>query len=270
MAQPEGAVTDEPAESSSEPADSDSTESQSSEIEAETSTSQAAERSTIAFPYNPLKDAEAIAREIHDKWGTETSPDNLARGMDASPRSGAFRNKLAAARLFGVIESSRGRITLTSLGTRMVDPSRSRQARVEAFFNVPLFERLHQIHSGALLPQNQALENEIKQLGVLPKQAERARWTFQKSAEYAGFFEKEANRLIRPTGLGDSQVDEEASDRNGQHEPELPPRPLTASTLPAPVEQAVLAMLRDGASWKPERTHDYVDALRKMQRALTG
>jgi hypothetical protein len=229
---------------------------------------QTAERSTIVFPYNPLKDAEAIAAAIHDNWGMETDPETLARRMDASHRSGAFRNKVSAARIFGVVEVGRGRITLTPLGTRIVDPSQRREARVEAFRNAPLFERLYEMHSGALLPQNQALENEIKQLGVLPKQAERARWAFQKSAEHAGFFAKEANRLIAPTGVGDNQGSAEQRAANAQNEVEPPPRGGVPSALPAALEQPLLAMLRDGDSWTAEQTHEYVDGLRKMHRAL--
>ncbi len=56
-------------------------------------------RSTIAFPYAGLKDAEQIARALHDSWGGAATADQLAASpsINASPRSGAFRVKLAAA-----------------------------------------------------------------------------------------------------------------------------------------------------------------------------
>ena len=83
-------------------------------------------RSTISFPYTGLKDAEQIARTLHDSWGGGASPDQLAASLDASPRSGAFRTKIATSRTFRVISISRGNIALTDLGRKLDRPADAR------------------------------------------------------------------------------------------------------------------------------------------------
>src|SRR5665811_273018 len=99
-------------------------------------------RSTIAFPYTPLKDAELVVNQLHDKWGGKASPEQLAGGLDSTTKSGAFRIKVATARTFGVVTVSRGSIALTELGRKLIDPQSRDQARVEAFLTVPLFAAL--------------------------------------------------------------------------------------------------------------------------------
>src|SRR4051794_23505496 len=109
-------------------------------------------RSTIGFPYGSLSDAEQVAKALHDHWGGSTSPEQLAASMSASPRSGAFRNKTATARTFKLTETSRGKITLTTLGRQIVDPQTRADARVEAFLAVPLFGKLHDEFKSDALP----------------------------------------------------------------------------------------------------------------------
>src|SRR5664280_1109180 len=99
-------------------------------------------RSTIGFPYTPLKDAELIAKQLHDEYGGKASPDQLAASMSASSKGGAFRIKLATARTFGAVAVSRGSISLTDLGRKLIDPQTKDSARVEAFLTVPLFAAL--------------------------------------------------------------------------------------------------------------------------------
>ncbi len=42
------------------------------------------------------------------------------------------------------------------------------------------------------------LEGDVEQLGVSPKQKERARQTFMKSAQYAGFIDASSGRFVKP------------------------------------------------------------------------
>ena len=144
-------------------------------------------RSTIGFPYTGLKDAEQIARALHESWGGSASPDQLAASptLHASPRSGAFRTKVATARTFRVIAISRGNIALTELGRKLVDPQTRAAARVEAFLIVPLFSALVNEYRGNTLPPDEGLEQKILDLGVSVKQTARARQAFQRSAELA-------------------------------------------------------------------------------------
>jgi hypothetical protein len=163
------------------------------------------ERSTIEFPYMGLEDAVTIARGIHSTTGSHTCQhDQLAAAVGMSMNSSGYRMRLSAARLFGFIESDRsgGGVRLTELGQMVVDSTQEREAKAKAFLNVPLFKRLFETKRGQLLPPPAALEREMAGMGVSQKQTERARQVFQRSAEYAGFFEMDRSRLIMPPGIG--------------------------------------------------------------------
>jgi hypothetical protein len=158
------------------------------------------ERSSIGFPYMHLDDVMEVAAAIHDNVGTGTcSSDQLAVWLKQSPSSSAFRIRLSAARLFGLIDTERtDAIKLTELGRLAVDPKREREARATAFLNVPLYRALYEKFKGSVLPPTAALEREIASLGVAEKQKDRARQVFERSAEQAAFFEHGKDRLVLP------------------------------------------------------------------------
>jgi len=158
------------------------------------------ERSSIAFPYMHLDDAMEVASAIHKNVGTGgCSADQLAAWLKQSPSSSAFRIRLSASRLFGLIDSERSdSIKLTELGRLVVDPKREREGRALAFLTVPLYRALFDKFKGSVLPPTAALEREIASLGVAEKQKERARQVLERSAEQAGFFEHGKDRLVQP------------------------------------------------------------------------
>jgi len=154
------------------------------------------ERSSIKFPYGALSDAEQVAHAVW-KHGLDCSIDQLAAMMGQN-LSGAFRNKVATASVFEVVETTRGRVTLTDLGQRLVDQQTQADARVEAFLNVPLYEQVYEAFRGRQLPSDQGLEAQMVKLGVSPKQASKARQAMYRSAEQAGFFLHGRERLVEP------------------------------------------------------------------------
>ncbi|AXQ29380.1 hypothetical protein D0B54_12050 [Solimonas sp. K1W22B-7] len=158
------------------------------------------QRSKIGFPYAPLAEADCLVKAIHDNAGTgDCSQQQLAAWLNMSIKSSGFRTDLAAARLFGVIESDGpDKYRLSPLGRRIVDPVNARKAKAEAFLNVPLFKALFEKYKEGVLPPTAALEREIAGLGVAEKQKDRARQVFERSAEQAGFFEHGKNRLVMP------------------------------------------------------------------------
>lgn len=157
-------------------------------------------RSTIAFPYADLGVAVEVARTLHDRFGNSAAPDQLAAGMGSTSTSGTFRTKLASARMFGAIEVGRKLVSLTDLGVRLADAHQEMEARVDAFLNVPLYLRVYEDNLGRKLPGDKGLENMMKELGVSPKQLNKARIVFQRSAEQAGFFAHGNDRLVKPNG----------------------------------------------------------------------
>lgn len=213
---------------------------------------QTRERSSIEFPYGDLNDAVAIALAIHQNAGVSCSLDQLAGYMRQSATSGAFRQDLSTARVFGLVETERGSISLTTLGRRIVDSAQERPARADAFLTVPLYRAIFDRHRGHALPPTAALEREIAELGVAQKQKGRARQAFDRSAEQAGFFEHGRDRLVAPAGTGrapdegsiqDIRDDSPSGGRGSGNAPPPPPPPSNSlhpfiqgllKTLPEP------------------------------------
>ncbi|MEB2320749.1 MAG: hypothetical protein OZ935_19070 [Pseudomonadota bacterium] len=155
-------------------------------------------RSSIEFTYNSLDDSEDLVNHVREVGGTGCSLDALAAKMDQSAGGGGFRMKVYSARTFGLCDVTRGDVELTDLGLRIVDTSHVDQARVDAFMNVPLFRQIYEQLKGQVLPPMAALERMMLQAGVAPKQKERARQVFIRSAKHAGFFSIHADRLVKP------------------------------------------------------------------------
>jgi hypothetical protein len=157
------------------------------------------EMSTIDFPYMALDSAIEVARAIYSRCGFGTcDQDELAAEMGQT-LSGAFRQKTSAARTFGLTsKDGRSAFILTDLGKRIVSPENERAAKVEAFLSVPLYSQIFEKFRGHNLPPSKALEREMETLGVSGKVTDRARQSFEKSAQLAGFFDSGKERLVRP------------------------------------------------------------------------
>jgi hypothetical protein len=207
----------------------------------ESDTGYSRQRSTIGFPYSDLADAMQFAQAIHDHVGHgDCDDDQLAAWVDQSPKSSGFRTQLSASRMFGVIETDgNGKHKLTPLGQQIVDPGQTREAKVLAFLNVPLYKAAYEKYKGTIVPPAAALELDFVRLGVAEKQKDRARIAFNKSAEQAGFFEHGKNRLVQPgivakgaTGnVGSDVKDDSAGDGGGGDGPTLNLDPLLMALL---------------------------------------
>jgi hypothetical protein len=157
------------------------------------------ERSTIEFPYLDLDDAVEIAKTIHTAFGTSCQREQLAGQLKQSVTGGGFNLRLGTAKMYGLLTHERGTILLTELGMRVSDPQQEKVARVESFLNIPLYKAIFEKYNGkALPPTSSGLEAEMVTLGVAPKQKDRARQVFQRSAKEAGFFWSGNDRLVLP------------------------------------------------------------------------
>jgi hypothetical protein len=221
-------------------------------------------RSTIGFPYTPLKDAELIAKQLHDEYGGKATPEQLAASLGASAKSGAFRIKVATARTFGVISVARESLNLTSLGRRLIDPQMADAARVEAFMAVPLFAALAEEYKGVMLPPDSGLEQKIHDLGVSPKQTAKARQAFQRSAELAGFFKHGKQRLVPPANLGSAERREKRPDAD--RTPQDVPR---TTGLPTALVDLWITLLEEGDSWSPDKIQEFLETARKLRTLLS-
>lgn len=221
-------------------------------------------RSKIVFPYGSLRDAEQIAETLHSQWGGEASPDQLAGSLNSTPRSGTFRIKVASARIFGVVNVSRGKVSLTELGHKIVDPQTQESARVEAFLFVPLFREVFEEYKGKALPPDGGLEQKITDLGVSAKQKDKARQTLQRSAERAGFFKTQKGRLIRPATNGDTGPAQQTGDGDDRV------TPVAQGQGAVPLPDLWITLLDQGRSWPAEKTHQFVKAARDLREIMSG
>jgi hypothetical protein len=177
-------------------------------------------RSELTFPYSDLESAAELAQTLHIKAGTSCEQEELAAWMNQSATGGTFRTRITAAKLFGLIDTGQGRAVLTQLGRDVLDGSgNEKAARVQAFLNPELFSRMYEQNKAHPLPPPAAIERQMEQLGISPKQKERARQTFSKSAIYAGFIDSTTGRFIKPGNLGardeSSAIQDRDTDRKG-------------------------------------------------------
>jgi hypothetical protein len=220
------------------------------------------ERSTIEFPYMDLGTALTVANAVYARNGKlSCQHDELAHELSLSPNSSGYRTRISTAKIFGLISSDRGsdEVKLTGLGSRAVDRTTKRKAKVDAFLSVALYRALYDQHRGQQLPPTAALHRELEGLGVSPKQVERARQVMERSAEAAGFFEGGRDRLIMPAKLGheDNITDDTSSgggngsDRGGGNV--LPVDPIIAGLL--------ARLPASGANWPGEERKLWLDLL---------
>lgn len=157
-------------------------------------------QSSIQFPYMDLEAGITVARAMLTGGGVALSRDQLAGVMNLVAGSGNFVQKVATARIFGLITFNGGKYELTNLGFSIVDSDDKRQkaARAEAFLNVPLYKRTYEEFRGKQLPPRPGLEQAFVKFGVSAKQKTNARLAFDKSANQAGFFSNGPERLIEP------------------------------------------------------------------------
>lgn len=173
------------------------------------------QRSTIRFPYMDLSAAIELAQAIHGNVGLgECDDDQLAAWSKQSVKSSTFRVQIYTARTFGILEGEGARHKLSAVGQAIVDPNRARQARANAFLAVPLFKAVYENYKGTVLPPAAALERDIAALGVAEKQKGRARQTFERSADQAGFFEHGKNHLVMPGAQANAEPPKQKEEDN--------------------------------------------------------
>lgn len=157
------------------------------------------QQSSIEFPYCDLDSAVELARGVHNAGGMACEAEQLAAHVGMEAKGGGFRVRLIGTKMFGFLTYERGgRITLTELGRRIIEPEKERSARIDAFLTVPLYSRVYEHFKGGPLPPQSALDRSLATLGVGNGVKEKARQVFMRSAKQAGFFELAADRLTKP------------------------------------------------------------------------
>lgn len=212
-------------------------------------------RSTIDFPYVDLGAAEGIARALFEKGGGSSSIKQLAGWLDSSPTSGSFRSRISATKLFGFIESEGADVKLTDIGWALIDPEKEANARIDAFLRVPLFQQVFKKYESLPLPNPNALESQMQQLGVSPKQTDRARQTFTSSANSAGFIDSNTRRLVLPVAPSlttQAKTEKQDSETTINLEPDKSLKPKPEHNLHPLIQGLLVTIPKEGNNWSIE------------------
>lgn len=167
-------------------------------------TEEARGRSTVEFPYFDLDSATEVAQAIREIGVTSCDQTSIAVKLSMAPDGGGFRMRLITARVFGMITYGRGNggiIELTDIGLAVADPQTERKGRLDAFMAIGLYKALFERIKGQTMPPPPAIERLMETLGVAPKQKDKARQVFLRSAKQAGLFELSNDRLTLPPSL---------------------------------------------------------------------
>jgi len=158
------------------------------------------------FAAYSLADSIALAKAIHDKGGGSATHDQLAAFLGyKSAHNGAYLDRLASAKLYGLVEGDGRQLRLTdrAQGILMpVYPELVRPVLLEAFFAVPLFKAVFDEYRGKELPPEFGLKNALRtQFGVTAGRTDVAYRSLMDSADQAGLFEIKGSRtqLIVPS-----------------------------------------------------------------------
>lgn len=229
--------------------------------------------STIQFPYTDIEDAISVATALMKGGGIPLSRDQLAAAMDASPTSGSFNTRVGTARTFQVIESKDGKYQLTEIGFEIIDPARQKAAMVKAFLAVDLYRKTYEEFRGKLLPPRPlGLENAFVNFGVTPKQKERARTAFDRSARIAGFFPNgNEDRLVLPfPSAGGLPEGEKPKEDGSKVDPAADPTKGQVQ-IPA-LHRSILGMLDElppaKSDWSKSDQADWLQALATMFQVI--
>jgi hypothetical protein len=225
-------------------------------------------QSRIGFPYFDLDDAIAIARAIYNNAGNQCTVDQLAGYMKQTMISGAFREKVRTAKIFGIVD---GNLRLTDIGRLIVDPQQERVGRAQAFLAVPLYAAIFEKYKGGLLPPDVALEREMIGLGISEKQKAKARQAFQRSAKQAGFFDQGRERLVLPSGVTPAQSNRanahNAAPSNGENRGRAGVTSSSTSGPPAKIKMLLGVLPGDGEAWSDDEQDTWLELMRDAMRS---
>jgi hypothetical protein len=162
-------------------------------------------RSGVEFPYYDLDSSIAVAKTIHDRSGGICDRAALAGYLNySSQTNGSFLTRVAAARMFGLIEpGDSGQLKVTDRGRAIIAPISQAdvdRAKIEAFMGIELFRKVYEQYNGSVLPEAAGLKNLIEtQHGVVKARVAPTVRIMLDSADQAGFFKAAGSkRMIKP------------------------------------------------------------------------
>jgi len=147
------------------------------------------------YPNYDLNACIALAKKVKDEGYNDCTPEQLGALLGyRNTNGGGFATRVANARMFGLVETIQGRYRITSRAETILYPTKEserQQAMVDAFFSVPMYKRVYEMHKGQRLPESplgmQNLLHRVFQIPVGDRVVQAVR-VMMDSADQAGFF----------------------------------------------------------------------------------
>ena len=230
-------------------------------------------QSGVSYPYFDLGASIKVAEAIHARGGGSCSPEQLAFWLDyKSTKSGTYLTRVAAARNFGLIQSSSGRLTVTDRGMAIVAPvmpEDAMTAKAEAFLSVELFMKVFEQFRGKQLPPEVGLKNLFKSAPyfIVADRIDPAVRVFMNSAEQAGFLTGDRSRLISPSVVSSPNAKPETP-KPDVDPPVTSEKPKNSSGGDGTggVHSAIVGLLRElpppGTVWSTPKKQRFLDAFK--------
>jgi hypothetical protein len=227
------------------------------------------------FPVYDLASSEEVARVLHQHGGGAASTSELAALLGYSrAKNGAFIDRLAAARMFGLVTTG-GNITLTDRARAILMPEfpeSAARARVEAFEGVPLYRSILQAFEGQVLPGRDGMRNALQnRFGVPAFKVAPALERMMSSAQHAGlFFQGDRTRLLRPRLRPGSATPPGQGASSDQGEGARPPAPGTGQ--PGSHHKLIQGALDElpplGAAWDETAMRQWLQLMEHSIRVI--
>lgn len=158
------------------------------------------------YPRYDLEQSIEVAQRISERGsGATLSGPELAALLDYSgTNNGAYLNRVAAARLFGLIDGQADAISVTDRAERIIHaiyPESAEQARIEAFRAVPLYSAFLDAFRGRELPDTNGMLNAlVSRFKVPSEESSKVLGRLLRSAGQAGLYRVAGEtRMIEPT-----------------------------------------------------------------------
>jgi hypothetical protein len=157
-------------------------------------------KSGVSFPYFDLAFSIEVAKTIHEKAGGVCDVEQMAALLGyTGVKNGAFRMRVSAAKMFGLVEETDGRkLRPSQRGLAIIAPvseADADQAKLDAFMSVELFRKVFEQFRGTTLPEQAGLRNLLAtQYQVVQDRVAPTVRVMLESAEHAGLFRIPGNR----------------------------------------------------------------------------
>lgn len=233
------------------------------------------------FPRYEMEVSLEVAQVVYDKAGGACNTNQLAALLKyKSANNGAYLARVNAAKMFGFIDSDRGSgqyeatNRAISIFAQVTEEDR-KEALVEAFLAVPVFNDMFQKLKDKPLPEEAGLKNLLKTHYNVPEgRISLALRILRESARFAGFFELHENRLIEPiTNAGVAQVappeptaEQEGPQGNQNTNVNLGSGATNFTLQPGNIHYAIMGLLQElppaGEQWEKTQKDRFMAAFK--------